>query len=463
MRRNVARAAPRCPAIARRSRPTVSPTADDSTPDDPPGRPRPSCGSRRRQWIPAAIGRARRQLITEQLRRWHCADPDDTALVVSELVTNAIIHAGGAVRVTVTRDGRARPHRRTRQRIGTTHLRASNTKPGGHGLHIVDQLSQPWGHIRPSTARSSGPSCPAPNDQKHPPLVERSDRPSIRDAAPGHQWHAMRPARALPANPRGRHRVSTRAFERRGTRSGMRDAHLVSAFRMGNARVSAAGQRPASRRRRSINAAAASPSGAHPAAPISAARPASVAGPPTRIGTATTRASSPTTSPAAARCSGSLTLTATATVARRSWLPPRRKRRGRWRPDRRRRSCGRAGCRPASPPGGRAGHPERSRRRRFPGAVRGEEPRADPPDQAGGDGRDCVLAAHADVAPLPPVTDLAQRRREKVEVQLATGCNRWRAPLDDVPRARLVAGEEASRQAFAQDGRSAPAGAGGRR
>lgn len=93
---------------------------------------------------PAAITRARR-LVVEQLRRWRCADTDDAALVFSELVTNAVIHAAGAVRITVTRDGEHVRIDVHDNRSGRPNLRADGTNPGGLGLHIVAQLSERWG------------------------------------------------------------------------------------------------------------------------------------------------------------------------------------------------------------------------------------------------------------------------------------------------------------------------------
>jgi anti-sigma regulatory factor (Ser/Thr protein kinase) len=117
--------------------------ADDVAPDgQPPG------ASMRRVEATAmeadAVGRARR-LVVEQLRQWRCAETDDVALVLSELVTNAVVHAGGAERITVTRDGahvRIEVHD---NRAARPHLRADTTDPGGVGLRIVDQLSERWG------------------------------------------------------------------------------------------------------------------------------------------------------------------------------------------------------------------------------------------------------------------------------------------------------------------------------
>jgi hypothetical protein len=78
---------------------------------------------------------------------------EDVLLLVSELVTNANLHAGGAVelmlhgtkerlRVEVSDESRLQPAPRTPYRAST---------PGGHGLHIIARLSTAWGsEVRPT-------------------------------------------------------------------------------------------------------------------------------------------------------------------------------------------------------------------------------------------------------------------------------------------------------------------------
>lgn len=88
---------------------------------------------------------ARRRLV-ECLTRWRCDRVGDVALVFSELVTNAVLHGGGAVRISV------------RPVDDDQHLRLEvyDTRPavpvpctggpdGGFGLQIVDRLSECWG------------------------------------------------------------------------------------------------------------------------------------------------------------------------------------------------------------------------------------------------------------------------------------------------------------------------------
>jgi anti-sigma regulatory factor (Ser/Thr protein kinase) len=85
-------------------------------------------------WLPAATMEQR-------------AAAEDVLLVVSELVTNACLHAGGPdelrlanaaklLRVEVCDRGTGAPLLRTTRRAG---------RPGGHGLYIVQRLCLDWG------------------------------------------------------------------------------------------------------------------------------------------------------------------------------------------------------------------------------------------------------------------------------------------------------------------------------
>ncbi|ONK13841.1 ATP-binding protein [Streptomyces sp. MP131-18] len=89
------------------------------------------------EWLPAP---------TEELR----AAAEDALLVVSELVTNACLHAGGpeelrigrgtkVLRVEVLDRGDGVPALRTARRPG---------RPGGHGMFIVQRLCLDWGVAR---------------------------------------------------------------------------------------------------------------------------------------------------------------------------------------------------------------------------------------------------------------------------------------------------------------------------
>ncbi|MER5940237.1 ATP-binding protein [Streptomyces sp. NPDC001928] len=88
-------------------------------------------------WMPAATADQR-------------AAAEDVLLVVSELVTNACLHAEGpdemwiacdnkVIRIEVTDKGTGQPAPRTPHRAG---------RPGGHGMFIVQRLCLDWGVMR---------------------------------------------------------------------------------------------------------------------------------------------------------------------------------------------------------------------------------------------------------------------------------------------------------------------------
>ncbi|MFJ2114342.1 MULTISPECIES: ATP-binding protein [unclassified Streptomyces] len=88
-------------------------------------------------WLPAATADRR-------------AAAEDVLLVVSELVTNACLHAGGpeglrvsyaakVLRLEVSDLGTGAPEPRTPHRAG---------RPGGHGMFIVQRLCLDWGVAR---------------------------------------------------------------------------------------------------------------------------------------------------------------------------------------------------------------------------------------------------------------------------------------------------------------------------
>jgi anti-sigma regulatory factor (Ser/Thr protein kinase) len=95
---------------------------------------------------PASVGRARR-FVRDQLHAIGVADPGAGAeLVVSELVTNAVVHAGTNVTVRVARAG-------TGARVEV--IDGSSTMPGlrvvtsgsssGRGLTLVEHFASKWG------------------------------------------------------------------------------------------------------------------------------------------------------------------------------------------------------------------------------------------------------------------------------------------------------------------------------
>jgi anti-sigma regulatory factor (Ser/Thr protein kinase) len=86
-----------------------------------------------------------RRTLTEQLRCWGCTNVSDVSLVLSELETNAVAHAGEATRMTAELlDGHVRLEVDDAGSSGPT-MRAQGGAAGGFGLRIVDRLSDTWG------------------------------------------------------------------------------------------------------------------------------------------------------------------------------------------------------------------------------------------------------------------------------------------------------------------------------
>ncbi|WP_327281561.1 MULTISPECIES: ATP-binding protein [unclassified Streptomyces] len=119
--------------------------------DDPRSAGAAVTGQRRRLSllsVRGAVGKGR-DFTRRTLREWGWdghESAEDALLLVSELVTNAALHAGGchelvltageALRIDVLDGGASPPCPRVGRGPGV---------PGGHGLHIVQRLSDRWG------------------------------------------------------------------------------------------------------------------------------------------------------------------------------------------------------------------------------------------------------------------------------------------------------------------------------
>ncbi|MFH7599906.1 ATP-binding protein [Streptomyces racemochromogenes] len=119
----------------------------------PTGHPPQPAAARQRRQLALAGARGQvakgRDFARRALQDWGwdgTESAEDVLLVVSELVTNASLHAGGCLLLVLTRDEVLRievfdastelPRRDPSPRRGV---------PGGHGLNIIDRLCDRWG------------------------------------------------------------------------------------------------------------------------------------------------------------------------------------------------------------------------------------------------------------------------------------------------------------------------------
>lgn len=96
---------------------------------------------------PAVVSRVRTE-VTEQLAKWNLEELQlDTELMVSELVTNAIKHAGEPIRLRLIRDHASLVCEVSDGSSTSPRLRrARSTDEGGRGLFLIAELAQRWGH-----------------------------------------------------------------------------------------------------------------------------------------------------------------------------------------------------------------------------------------------------------------------------------------------------------------------------
>ncbi|WP_345704187.1 ATP-binding protein [Kitasatospora paranensis] len=200
-------------------------TSSDPSTGGPARAHLPQTGQRRRlalTAVPGPVGHGRR-FARQALEDWGWSDSetrtDDILLIVSELLANACLHGGGPRELVLT----ASPAHLRVEVLDCEMLLPSPRPPhlvdapGGHGLHIVQRLSQRWGAV----AHGDGKAVWAEFDAARSPS---SGRPSLRsdvlspEARLGHgrspagypradQGPQARPRRADPdaARPRPRH------------------------------------------------------------------------------------------------------------------------------------------------------------------------------------------------------------------------------------------------------------------
>ncbi|MFI8363663.1 ATP-binding protein [Streptomyces sp. NPDC085612] len=115
---------------------------------------------------PASAGRARR-LVRERLRGWGLAGDADTVdtaeLLVSELVTNALRHSRGPVRLNLRAlDGRLMCVVEDTSDAGPVRRTAGPAAEGGRGLELLDLLSESWGSSRTAVGKATWFSLSVP-------------------------------------------------------------------------------------------------------------------------------------------------------------------------------------------------------------------------------------------------------------------------------------------------------------
>jgi serine phosphatase RsbU (regulator of sigma subunit)/anti-sigma regulatory factor (Ser/Thr protein kinase) len=130
---------------------------------------------------PAAVSRAR-EFARAILREWRIASPDDAILLISELVTNAVCHAGTRARLTLRLDAGA-------LEVGVADWYPARTLPDppsidisaerGRGLVLPTALAQTWGVTYTATTKTVWFRLPASDDHlvpESPPAPEGTDR-----------------------------------------------------------------------------------------------------------------------------------------------------------------------------------------------------------------------------------------------------------------------------------------------
>ncbi|MFG2605957.1 ATP-binding protein [Streptomyces sp. NPDC048514] len=104
---------------------------------------------------PTSVRRARRS-VTAQLGEWAVDDLADTAaLLVSELVTNALRHTRGPLRLNLRlRQNRLLCEVEDTETLGPVRNAADPDAEGGRGIELLDLLADAWGNTRTATGKT---------------------------------------------------------------------------------------------------------------------------------------------------------------------------------------------------------------------------------------------------------------------------------------------------------------------
>ncbi|WP_338675025.1 ATP-binding protein [Streptomyces sp. SCSIO 30461] len=98
-----------------------------------------------------------RTLVAAQFDEWALRDVDSTAeLLVSELVTNAVRHTRGPLRLNLlVHDGRLRCEVEDTSSVSPMCAPADDEAEGGRGMVILDVLADVWGSCRTPTGKTT--------------------------------------------------------------------------------------------------------------------------------------------------------------------------------------------------------------------------------------------------------------------------------------------------------------------
>ena len=101
-------------------------------------------------------GSLARRFVTEALERWECKQALDTVqLLVSELVSNAVVHAGSRPDVAVMLLAHAvRIEVADQAPTGLAPRAPTQDEESGRGLFLLDELSSSWGVIQSDTGKT---------------------------------------------------------------------------------------------------------------------------------------------------------------------------------------------------------------------------------------------------------------------------------------------------------------------
>ena len=122
--------------------------------------------------LQVATVRAARSWAATVLADWATTVPDGE-LVISELVTNAVIHGAGEISVRLTlHDNSVRVEVCDGGTGEVQHYHAEFSEPGGRGIHIVSMVAQRWGWSRDpggqgKTVWADLPALPSPHLPPH--------------------------------------------------------------------------------------------------------------------------------------------------------------------------------------------------------------------------------------------------------------------------------------------------------